>query len=492
MAMRKIGQISSYLEDCKKVETMRIVGFLGVCLLACCMLLSCTRVGPDTDQLPYVFWLNDRLIHPTAYSLEGDTRNLKPGDVIGVNCGVGRGVLFLTLGDERACRFVTGSPEDGRLLLRTPSGRLKVVGAVVEPVIVGPYHALQQVVLDPLTKMSPSEINQLWGLRIGGWPKGIAQRLRYVNPRQTCITLAGTLDGSLEKEALSSLWPMLRYLAIEDVTPNADYVSLGAPDALRFLAVRATAGGQEGFDMGAISQNKDLRSLDLTVWGDTLTNIGDLSVLTELRSMQISNCRSVDTIEFTKAMDRLRVLGMRRTAVSSLTPLSNSASIREIDASATDVRKLPTGELTSLRILNIISAKVDKETVEQFRRSHPQCAVYHSWMDPLRHAVQQANRLRAVPISIDHPQAVFFETTNSREIEQFLGNIEIDEERSGGVYRFEGHPILEFYEGDRFLLSLACIRGVALRWEDGPWPGDAALTDQSASFIRNWLLDKGI
>src|SRR5690606_14908930 len=99
------------------------------------------------------FWINGEPVTPQHYSLNGDPSVHAPGDVIYVGeKQFDYGGLFMTLGEERDCRFVATStrtneaegrgvpaprlPGDSRVFLELPDGRRKIVGLKVSWTVV--------------------------------------------------------------------------------------------------------------------------------------------------------------------------------------------------------------------------------------------------------------------------------------------------------------------------------------------------------------------
>ena len=50
---------------------------------------------------------------------------------------------------------------------------------------------------------------------------------------------------------------------------------------------------------------------------------------------------------------------------------------------------------------------------------------------------------------------------------------------------------VEFYEGDRLIVTLGIHHGQGFRWPGG-WPGDAALSAKSVEFLIEWLADRNV
>ena len=50
-----------------------------------------------------------------------------------------------------------------------------------------------------------------------------------------------------------------------------------------------------------------------------------------------------------------------------------------------------------------------------------------------------------------------------------------------------GNPTFEFYRGDELVAAIGFHHGQSIRWDNGLWPGDAALTGRSAEYLVEWL-----
>ncbi len=484
---------------------------------------------------PFTFSINGQLVAPQHYSLDGDPSVMTRGDVICVGEGqFDGGALFLTLGEERDCRFVAkptwridverdgGFPRlpcrpvtDGRVFLDLPDGRRKVIGAVVTTWIcwkdvdekerkqaesVLPPH--EEVLVNPLETMSPEEIHGLWGICLRRWPAGIEEKLAHVNTDRVCIALndyAGVGGKSVRHGG--PIFPPIplktRYLVVKNaMSPGlCDFTHLGQFRDLAFLIFRSGGPGKS-LDAGLISQNASLRYLDVSE--GHIDNYRKLASLTGLRYLNIGgyrNMRSIRNIEFVRGMRQLRTLDMHMARVSNLSPLDGSGSIREIHAAGTKVRRLPTGDLPSLRSLNLISTKVSTQTVARFRAAHPACKVEYGWGDSLRTAVAEATRFRVRTGGTCHrdldEEETLVEVGEAEKIQRFLALIDIDEDGSGGGCLCCGDPTFEFYAGDR-LLAMVGYHGDSLRWAGGAWTGDGLLTKAGQAAVGSWLVEHGL
>jgi hypothetical protein len=116
--------------------------------------------------------------------------------------------------------------------------------------------------------------------------------------------------------------------------------------------------------------------------------------------------------------------------------------------------------------------------------------------EPFRRAVGSCDRLRIRSGGTCHrdeaAEKTLAEVTKKSEIRAFVDGIGIDEAESGGGCMCCGEPTFEFYRGKELLAMVGFHHGQALRWADGKWSGDAALTPKSAEFVCRWLAEHGV
>ena len=122
--------------------------------------------------------------------------------------------------------------------------------------------------------------------------------------------------------------------------------------------------------------------------------------------------------------------------------------------------------------------------------------VFANWTGSLRRGVQESTRLRIRSGGTCHrrieEERTLADITDPQEIERFVKAIDINRWRSGGVCMCCGDPTFEFYAGDRLLAMIGYHHGKRLRWAEGPWRGDAALTRASQAFVNSWLAEREI
>ena len=147
----------------------------------------------------YRFSINGEPVTLQHYSLNGTPSVYAPGDVIYVGeKEFDYGGLFMTLGEERDCRFVTASggtdvaggqgaggqrrTRDSRVFLELADGRRKIVGLKVSWTVIrrdeqtpdkstGSKQGLsfERPSYNPLDSLSPEEIHGLWGIALVQW-----------------------------------------------------------------------------------------------------------------------------------------------------------------------------------------------------------------------------------------------------------------------------------------------------------------------------------
>jgi hypothetical protein len=117
------------------------------------------------------------------------------------------------------------------------------------------------------------------------------------------------------------------------------------------------------------------------------------------------------------------------------------------------------------------------------------------WLAPLVKAVKSATKLRIRSGGTCHRdesrEETLYETENLGEIKTLVAGVAIDAQQSGFHCMCCGTPSLEFYAGDRLIVTLGFHHAQGLRWREG-WKGDAALTKESATFLVDWLAKRNV
>jgi hypothetical protein len=118
-----------------------------------------------------------------------------------------------------------------------------------------------------------------------------------------------------------------------------------------------------------------------------------------------------------------------------------------------------------------------------------------AWILPLKDALANADnlRVRPGPMQSDYKNGtVLLHETDMTAIQSLLNNTHINATLSGVHCMCLGDPWLEFYSGEIRLLTLGFHHGLSLRWNEGPWKGDAVLTVASSEYYLQWLEQRGV
>ena len=395
--------------------------------------------------------------------------------------------VAMTLQSEREMNFTKRGESENQIFVSLPDQTPRLVAVTVGKT----YHDDKEVLLNPLATLSDAEIRGLWGIEINHWSDEIAQKLKLIDPARTCVTIReDTAQG--RKHALPPLPAGLTKLRIQSNSSEGlkNLDELRDQTELRFLSISMT--GAASFDCSLIKQAIHLETLNLI--GNTLKSTDDLAALTQLKVLIADYCRGLNKISFASAMPKLTTLRISNTQVVDLSPLEGLSMLQTVDANLTPVRKLP-ASIPALRELNVISSRLTDADVNTFQQANQECRVRHRWGASLQTALKSATRLRIRSGGTCHrneaTEKTLFETNAADQIQQLLAGIQLNEARSGFHCMCCGDPSLEFYEGDRLIVTLGFHHGEGFRWTGG-WPGDAALTPQSADFLVEWLANHDV
>ncbi len=397
-----------------------------------------------------------------AFSLEGTPESLAAEDV------VRQGEFFIVLDRPGA----PDSVADGEAALRDrASGRILAVRITGDR--------------DPLRDMSEDEVRGLRGVRVGAWSDAIAASLARLDMDRTCVTVTGGAAAG-DGKALPPLPPSLRYLVVDEGYEFEDLSGLRALPALRLLAIRGAT-----CPLSAVASLRSLRVLRAECAGhegDPRPDWPEMRWL-DLSSGSMRICAEWPTeISFLQSSPALRHVDLSWTPVADLTPLDGHPDLETIDASCSQVSRLPRGALPRLSSLDVFAAPVPAEEDRRFRAEHPRCRVTLQFLERLREETGGADRLEIRPR--ESGEAVF-EVAGRAEVEAFIGLVEVDEASSRRFHSCFclGTHGLRFYRGDRTLALLSYHHGQALRWCE--WPGDADLTERSARAVAEWFAAHG-
>jgi hypothetical protein len=386
--------------------------------------------------------------------------------------------MLLTLGPETRLEFRSTPSDDGRLFLRTASGREEVVGVKIGQI----YRDDQPVIVDPLSRLSPAEIRNLRGVQVGEWNDRIAAELNGINPQRACVTVTSSV-GSRTGGKLPHLPAGLFYLCIDSFNEISELSRLRDQSSLRFLSIYSF----RTHDTADLSQAVDLRYLDLCA--GQLLRPSSLSALRSLRSLTLkAYAGDLHTLAFASELRHLVELDIQGAAIEDLSPLNGSDALVSVNAYRSQIRRLPKGALRNLRRLQVMSTQLSDEDVAAFARSHPSCFVLFRWDAVLRTALEGTTRVR---VAKDIDEKPLFEVKEPAEITALVEMIHVDEPASGFHCLCIGDQFFEFDRNDSSIrLSLHHARSLRL-WSE-LWPDDALLTRASAHALCTWLARHGL
>jgi len=446
---------------------------------SCAALVTFALFAFAEDELKVT--LDGKPVTPHIYSLNARPDKAEPEDVIAI------GGYRLVLGSERNQNYRSTPHEDGQLL--KVSDNKEVVVAVT---VNFTFKGNEKVISNPLAKMTSEQIKKLRGVKIQAWNDEIAKSLSLLDLEKTCVTV--TDDVALdrrEKSSLPALPKGLRYLVIEEWSNTGlrDYSTLKEQNDLRYLLLRVLT---VPFDFEHLKQATNLRYIQAFAVG--VKNIDSLASLAQLRSAGLYS-DGIESLDFVSGMKNLVELDVSRTNIKTLAPLSGLKSLSRVTANSTRVASLPDpASLPSLKRLEVMSTALSDEQVAKFRSALPKCQVLFRWQTALADAAAEATRLRVRTGGTCHrtpeTEKTLFEVKDVVQIRRLLGSIRIDEKRSGFECQCCGEPSFEFYAGEKLLLTVGFHHGQGLRWAEG-WPGDAALTVESAESICRWMSANG-
>ena len=117
------------------------------------------------------------------------------------------------------------------------------------------------------------------------------------------------------------------------------------------------------------------------------------------------------------------------------------------------------------------------------------------WTRPFKDAVAKADNIRVLPGPGDplyNTGAVLLHEVRLPAVQALVENTTFDAEKSGPHCMCPGNPWIEFYTGSIRILMLSFHHGESVRWNNGPWKGDAFFTEASSEFYLKWLEERGV
>jgi hypothetical protein len=453
------------------------------------------------------------------YSLSETPDTLAVGDVLQVRNE--KGGLWLCVRDTRDLVFISRLDTEA-LIYRQIGSQLSPIGftnssyrppaSVIETPKANNSNEDPELERKPqLTQLTPEVVGGLWGIHIN-WDEDPARALQHVRPDETFCSIRH-LTGA--KGPRFSAPFRFRYLSLEWTAPHDDSLYSFFTSGLLFLKI--------GLNGEATRANLDATRLanaaDLRIFAFSFANFDRpdaLSMLGQLRHLDLSNAQDLQDIPWVTKLSRLRTIdfsgtdlkevtafkhlkqarqiNLSNTKVKNLSPLSELPALEKLGIEFTPIRSLPSTGFAPLRVLDAFGAKLEAGSLAKFRQSHPACTVRFEWKDVLAEAVQEADRLIIRSGGLCHrrhvTEQILFESRSKDDIQQLIASIEINEAGSDSLCMCCGTPTFEFYRDEKLLESVGVQHMLALRWRS--WPVDARLTPRSLRLFDQWMTKRGI
>ncbi len=440
---------------------------------------------PEKSGSGYSFTLNGEPYEADFVHLEGTPEKPAPGDLFEI------ADLWMVLGQEKNQAYHLLSREEGVLWVEGPGGRRRAAAARVRWEFTNEKDENRQrkrKLVNPLQNLPPEDIGELRGIELDAWTDDVARSLKSLNPRQACVMLHGDAVVGAKRE-FPPLPSGLRHLMVRENNNFAgiqDYQPIRELKELRFLSLNAMVGA---FDCNFIREAKGITHL--TLRPRTITNVEALGDLAELRDLDLHFNRDVKSVAFAQKLTKLETLNLFYTAVDDLTVLGGHPALRHIDARSTPLSKLPLDKpMPALRVLDALSARVSETDGKAFAKLNPRCKLKVTWRAALLDALEGVDRVRVRTGGTCHRdiarERTLHEEKDAAKVRDLIAQIQIDERQSGFHCMCCGEPSLEFFKGDKLVLTLGYHHGRSMRWVGG-WPADCLLTPPSAQHFQKWL-----
>ncbi|MEN6385241.1 MAG: hypothetical protein ABFD79_08570 [Phycisphaerales bacterium] len=130
------------------------------------------------------------------------------------------------------------------------------------------------------------------------------------------------------------------------------------------------------------------------------------------------------------------------------------------------------------------SEKWHREFPEKWKQLHGK------WKTVLVERIQDANRIeiRSIPWQ-NNESKVLFAINGNNKVREFMDIVEVTENR--GSCSCYGSALIVFCKDSNEIAVLSWHHGFSLRWDDGPWLGDALLSEKAIIELPKWFIIQG-
>jgi len=435
----------------------------------------------------YTFTLDGKPLDP--YWMQVDSAHLSAGDVIYIED------IPLCLDEPGTYRFEVKNGLVRRIL---DDGRAVVVACSID----GKYdesltqekrYAAGPKIINPLSGMKDDALKALRGVSIDVWSGEVAKQLEKLDLERVCIRLQ---SWSIS-ESLPPLPKGVRTLVLhsgggwrcEDMSPFRRL------QQLRFLDLKDTMPGKFDFD---VLKGMPLEYLSLP-WAQEPSHLEVLGSFDRMKTLVANYCSYLGDGRWiaqlvnlrTLYASHLRSLSNQDPVALDLAALAGLQKLREIHAQSTPVKSLPSTPMPSLTRVSLLLSNAPEEAVDSLAAANPQARISRSMNALLSEQLAKADRILVRTGGVCHrmteEEKVIAESKELPVIADLAQHFTISEDASGGHCMCCGNPTFEFYQGDKRVAMVAFHHGRSIRWADGTWPGDGMLTEQSSTYLVQWL-----
>jgi hypothetical protein len=436
----------------------------------------------------YTFLLDGKPLDP--YWLQVDSASLSAGDVIYIED------TPLCLDEPGTYRFEV---KDGLVRRIFDDGRSVVVACAVN----GKYdESLPEekryngnpLIINPLSGMSDAALKSLRGVSIDVWSKDVAKQLEKLDLEHVCIRV----QAWALHDCLPPLPKGVRTLLLDSGGGWGckDMSGFRRLQKLRLLELRRTMPGKFDFD---VLKGMPLEYLSLP-WTDEPSHLEVLGSFDQLKTLSANNCSFLGDGRWIARLTNLRTLYAshvsspapdKEPVALDLAALAGLQKLREIHVQSTPVKSLPSTPMPALARVSLLLSNAPKEAIDALARANPQAVISRSMNAQLSAQLAKADRILVRTGGVCHRRAegekVIVESRDAAVIAELAQHFTISEDSSGGHCMCCGNPTFEFYQGDKQVAMVAFHHGQSIRWADGTWPGDGILTEQSSTYLVEWL-----
>lgn len=450
-----------------------------------CLLLLAQASAQTVDG--YTFLLDGKPEDP--YWIQVDSAALSAGDVIYIHD------IPLCLDGPGTYRFEVKNGLVRRIL---DNGRSVVVACDVthkydESLPFETRYDAKPQIINPLSGMDSAALKALRGVSISIWSDDIAKQLEKLDLERVCIFL----QSQSIWERVPPLPKGVRTLLLHSGGGWGckDMSGFRRLQHLRLLELRDTMPGKFDFD---VLKGMPLEYLSLP-WVDNPSHPEVLGSFDKLKTLSANYCSFLGDGRWIAQLTNLRTLHAshvqplpeKEPVALDLAALAGLQKLREIHVQSTPVKSLPSTLMPSLARVSLLLSNAPEDAMDALAKANPQAVISRSMNAQLSAQLQKADRILVRTGGVCHRVAekekVIAESRDATVIAELAQHFTISEDASGGHCMCCGNPTFEFYQGDKRVAMVAFHHGESIRWADGSWPGDGILTEQSSTYLAEWL-----